>query len=80
MNLGLSDTKDLTLFWGVCVCVCVNVCVCVHVVMEGFRANPESISDNNAKNYHAYQEAVIFPKVLGFSRLEGGITDFGVII
>lgn len=52
----------------------------MHVVMEGFRANPESISDNNAKNYHAYQEAVIFPKVLGFSRLEGGITDFGVII
>ena len=80
MNLGLSDTKDLTLCWGVCMCVCINVCVCVHVVMEGFRANHESISDNNAKNYHAYQAAVVFPKVLGFSRLEGGMTGFGAII
>lgn len=63
LDLGLSDTKDLTLYW----CVC--VCVCVHMVMEGFRANYVSISDNTAKNYHAYQEAVIFPKVLGFCRL-----------
>ena len=51
--------------------MCVNVCVCVHMVMEGFKANHESISDNTAKNYHGHQEAVIFPKVLGFSRLEG---------
>ena len=72
LNPGLSDTKDLTLYWCVCVFVCVCVSICVHMVRKGFRANHESIPDNTAKNYRAHKEAVIFPKVAGFSRLKGG--------